>query len=118
MTAAPQSQTLEGTLFTAEPILNLVAINTSTGTAGISLPSDYHIIPVSRIQAYHIASLSSSSESESSVAAAEPAIAPVDIRRLKERENARIAKLKEEEQNRGRGVTKEGQAIFDALKRV
>lgn len=115
-TAAPHSQTLEGSLFTACPTLNVVAINTRPGAAGPTQPGDYHVIPIARIQNFQITSLPT--DGETSIANAQPAIAPVDTKRLKDRETARIAKLKEEEQNRGRGVTKEAQAIFDALKRV
>jgi hypothetical protein len=43
---------------------------------------------------------------------------PVDTRRLKEREKARIAQLKEQAADRGKGVSKEAQAIYDSLKRV
>lgn len=115
-TAAPHSQTLEGSLFTACPVLNVVAINTRPGATGPTQPGDYHIVPFARVQNFQITSLPT--DGETSVANAQPAIAPVDTKRLKGRETARIAKLKEEEENRGRGVTKEGQAIFDALKRV
>jgi hypothetical protein len=81
-TAAPHSQTYEGTLFTACPVLNLVAI---TAVASQQQPS---------------------------------ALAPVDTKRLKEREAARIAQLKDQAADRGKGVSKEAQAIYDALKRV
>ena len=120
-TAAPHSQTLEGILFTACPLLNVVAVNTRPGAASNSSanqPGDFHIIPFARIQTFQITSLPTSSGEAASVASALPAIAAVDTKRLKERETARIRKLKEEEENKGRGVTKEAQAIFDALKRV
>lgn len=115
-TAAPHSQTLEGSLFTACPILNVVAINTHIGASGSNQPGDFHIIPVSRIQSFQITSLAA--EGDNSIASAQPAIAAVDTKRLKAREATRVAKLKEEKESRGHGVTKEGQAIFDALKRV
>jgi hypothetical protein len=108
-TAAPQSQTFEGTLFTACPILNVVAINTRPAATGDS--GDYHIIPISRIQNFQITSLASSQQ-QSSV------LPPVDTKRLKEREKARIAQLKEQAADRGKGVSKEAQAIYDSLKRV
>lgn len=122
-TIAPRSQSYEGTLFTACTILNVVAISTPTSaSSGASQASDYHIIPVSRVQTFQVVSLTASDWSaennERTFATASPAIAPVDTKRLKEREDARIRKLKDEEANKGRGVTKEGQAIFDALRRV
>ena len=82
-------------------------------------PGDYHIIPVSRIQSFQVISLASAAEnSTSSFVTAQPPIGPVDIKRLEERERAKINKLKEEERNRGKGVTKEAQAIFDSFKRM
>ena len=106
-TTAPQSQTYEGTLFTACPVLNLVAINTRPTAASDS--GDYHIIPVSRIQNFQITSLATQQPS---------ALPPVDTKRLKDRETARIAQLKDQAADRGKGVSKEAQAIYDALKRV
>ena len=106
-TTAPHSQTYEGTLFTACPVLNLVAINTRPTAPSDS--GDYHIIPVSRVQNFQITSLASQQPS---------ALALVDTKRLKERETARIAQLKDQAADRGKGVSKEAQAIYDALKRV
>lgn len=56
--------------------------------------------------------------SESTFATAQPAIGPVDIKRLKQREEERVRQLKEEEANKGKGVSKEAQAIFDSFKRM
>lgn len=42
----------------------------------------------------------------------------MDIKRLKDRETTRIAQLKDQAADRGKGVSKEAQAIYDALKRV
>jgi len=106
-TTAPHSQTYEGTLFTACPVLNLVAINTRPTAASDS--GDYHIIPISRVQNFQITSLASQQPST---------LPPVDTKRLKDRENARIAQLKDQAADRGKGVSKEAQAIYDALKRV
>jgi hypothetical protein len=107
-TTAPNPQTYEGTLFTACPILNLVAINTRPTAASDS--GDYHIIPVSRVQNFQITSLASQQQPS--------ALPPVDTKRLKDRETARIAQLKDQAADRGKGVSKEAQAIYDALKRV
>jgi protein LSM12 len=123
-TAAPHSQTYEGSLFTADPVLNIVAINTrsvqSASSANAKVePGDYHVIPVSRIQSFQVQSLPSTADNgASSFAAAQPAIGPVDVKRLEERERAKINKLKEAEQHRGKGVTKEAQAIYDSFKRM
>lgn len=47
-----------------------------------------------------------------------PAIGPLDTKRLQQRVEERVTKLKDEERDKGKGVTKEGQDIFDALKRM
>jgi hypothetical protein len=117
-TAAPHSHTIEGSLFTACSLTNLVAINTRTDSGGntAAQPSDYHFVPVSRIQSFQVTALAG--DGTGTIANAQPSIGPVDTKRLKQREEARIRKLKEDETNRGRGVTKEAQDIFDSLKRV
>lgn len=121
-TAAPHSQTYEGSLFSADPILNVVSINTrstsnaSSGNAKAE-PGDFHLISVSRIQSFQLLSLASDSTANT-FATAQPAIGPVDVKRLEERERAAINKLKEAEQNRGKGVTKEAQSIYDSFKRM
>lgn len=45
-------------------------------------------------------------------------VGQADLKRGRDRERARIAQLKDEEESRGKGVTKEAQAIFDSLKRM
>jgi protein LSM12 len=74
---------------------------------------------VSRIQTFTVTSLASNVESgDSGFASAQPAIAKLGLDRLKKREEERVKKLKDDEQNRGKGVTKEAQAIFDSFKRM
>ena len=53
--------------------------------------------------------------SSSTITTAQPAIGPVPIKRLQDREAAAIERLKEVERNKGVNVTREAQAIFDAL---
>ena len=121
-TAAPHSQTYEGTLFTACSTFNVVAINTratAPSTDAKVQPGDYHVIPVSRIQSFQVLSLPSTTETgASSFSTAQPPIGPVDVKRLEERERAKINKLKEDDRDKGKGVTKEAQAIFDSFKRM
>ncbi|KAL1997980.1 hypothetical protein VTN02DRAFT_270 [Thermoascus thermophilus] len=127
-TAAPASSTLEGTLFTACPITNLVAINVSTppptpitaANASQAQAGDYHIIPVSRIQSFQLLSLAPSSNNADgpSFTDAYPALHALDIRALKAREASAVAKLQEREARRGKGVTKEAQDLFDAFSRT
>lgn len=122
-TVTPDSQTLEGTLYTACSILNVVAINTRNPppTPGVDLgayPGDYRIIPISRIQSFQVLSLDGSGKGGGSFASAQPQIGQVDVKRLRQREEEKIKKLKEDDVNRGKGVTKEAQAIFDSFKRM
>jgi uncharacterized membrane protein len=115
-TAAPHSQSYEGTLFNACPVLNVVAINTrsppSSATNAAAQPGDYHIIPFARIQSSQVLSLAGAEGGPQSV------IGPVDTRQLQKREEARVRQLREEEENRGKGVSKEAQAIFDSFRRM
>jgi hypothetical protein len=112
-------QSYEGTLFTACPILNVVALNTRSpppnpSSNAAALPGDYHVIPISKLQAFHILAL----DTEGDFARAQPPIARVDVRALKQREAERVAQLHEEYKNRGKGVSREGQALFDSFKRM
>lgn len=81
-----------------------------------SAPGDYTIIPLSRVTSVQVLSLAGAGKDGFS--AAQPAISKVDTARLKEREEQRVRKLHAEESKRGKGVTAEGQAIFDALDRM
>ncbi|KAM5436394.1 hypothetical protein MferCBS31731_005885 [Microsporum ferrugineum] len=132
-TTQPASVTIEGTLFTACPITNIIAINTSTGSSkssgnaaspalALSQPGDFTILPITRIQSFNLLSLSSdspsSSHSNGPFSSAQPAIYPLDIRALRNREAAAIARLKDHESSRGKGVSKEAQDLFDAFKRT
>ncbi|KAL1590693.1 hypothetical protein WHR41_00735 [Cladosporium halotolerans] len=110
-TLPPHSQTYTGTLFTACATLNLLALNTSASPdpASASDSGDYHLIPIPRVQSFHIAH---------PAPAQTPPLAPVDTRRLAAREASRVAALKEAAAHRGKGVGAEAQAIYDALKRV
>lgn len=110
-TLPPHSQTYTGTLFTACATLNLLALNTSASPdpASSSDSGDYHLIPIPRVQSFHIAH---------PPPAQTPPLAPVDTRRLAAREASRVAALKEAAAHRGKGVGAEAQAIYDALKRV
>jgi protein LSM12 len=123
-TAAPENKTYDGILYTADPITSLVVINVRTPTINpstdiASQPGDYRIIPISRIQSFQIVSLTSGNNvSESDIATARPSVAELDVKRLEKRVADRVQALKEQEQNKGKGVTKEAQAIFDAFRRM
>jgi len=47
-----------------------------------------------------------------------PSAGKVDHDALQRREDELVRRLKEEEANRGKGVTKEAQEVFDAMKRM
>jgi len=120
-TAAPHSQTYEGTLFTACPVLHIVAVNTRAAsndpaTNAAAQPADYHVIPFTRIASFQV--LSPQQGGDGSIANALPPIGPVDLKQLQKREEARIEQLKAQESDRGKGVTREAQAIYDAFKRI
>lgn len=121
-TAAPTASTLEGMLFTACPITNLVAINTSpsplSSDAKQAQSGDYHVIPVSRIQSFQLLALPSNSSESSSFTDALPSIQALDIRALKQREAKAIGEALDREARRGKGVTREAQDIFDAFSRT
>lgn len=127
-TSPPASNaSLEGTLFTACPITNLVAINTkptpNPSDAKQAQSGDYHIVPVSRIQNFQILSLSSSSSSPTDHASpsftdAVPPVQALDIRALKNREIAAVGKALESEARRGKGVSEKAQKLFDAFSRT
>ncbi|OJJ45426.1 hypothetical protein ASPZODRAFT_134081 [Penicilliopsis zonata CBS 506.65] len=127
-TAPPTSSTLEGTLFTACPITNLVAINTSTPPptpasateSTLTQAGDYHIVPISRIQSFQLLSLAPSSTAAGApcFTDATPSLHALDIRALKNREATAVGKLQELETKRGKGVTREGQDLFDAFSRT
>ena len=96
-------------------MLNIHAAATKTAAELASQPGDYRVMPISRLQSFQIISLASGS---ANLTTALPKLSEVDMKRLENRCEDRVAALKEEERSRGKGVTREGQAIFDALKRM
>lgn len=122
-TAAPTTSTFEGTLFTACPITNLVAINTSpappSGDAKQAQSGDYRVVPVSRIQSFQLLNLPPSSSAESpSFTDAQPTIQALDVRALKAREIKAVGEALDREARRGKGVSREAQDLFDAFSRT
>jgi hypothetical protein len=113
-TATPNSITLEGTIFTACRTSNILAICTSSAASASSSPSDYHLIPVSRIQSIDVLSLPTTTNPEE----VQPSISRIDLKALKARETAAIRKIRERDATKGKGVTREAQDIYDALART
>ncbi|KAI9658477.1 MAG: hypothetical protein M1831_003915 [Alyxoria varia] len=107
LTTVPPSKALEGTIFTVDPITNLIAINTARDASGTN--GDYHVFLVSRVASFTILSLDPGAESTSAIpkfADAKPEIAPVDTRVLRAREEVAIRKAREAEAKRKKGVSK------------
>jgi len=103
-------------------MLNVVAINTAPAPPNPSStlsnqPGDYHIIPIKHISTFEILSLDPNSAKQT-ISAVQPPVAAVDIKKLREREEAKIRQLRDQEANKGKGVTREAQQIYDALKRM
>ncbi|KAJ9664809.1 hypothetical protein H2201_005030 [Coniosporium apollinis] len=122
ITTTLPSHTLEGTLFTACTLTNLIALNITSAPPNPSStlsnqPADYHIVPVSHIQSFQLLSLPPTNGS-GGFEAAVPGIHRVDTEALRQREAAAVRKLKEKEAMRGRGVGREAQEMFDALAKI
>lgn len=117
-------RTVEGTLYTADTQTNLVAVNTSTSTADTNplLPGDFVIIPISSIESFQLLSLASTATTDGPASApappAVPTLSKADYAALKAREETAIKEMKERDASRGKGVSKEGQEIFDHFKRT
>ena len=107
--------TYEGTIFTSDPITNLLVINTATPTAATG---DYHIIPVSRLQSINIISVPGGGGSDASFVKATPPIGPLNIASLRAREETAVRRLQQQQLKQGKNVTAEAQEIFNALDRT
>jgi hypothetical protein len=120
VTTSLSNHTVEGTLFTADPILNLIAVNTApvSSSSATSQPGNYHIIPVSQIQNFQLLSTGAEEERAPGFDAAVPSISRVDLDALRAREEAAIRKMRDFDATRGKGVTKEAQEIFDWFART
>jgi hypothetical protein len=117
----PTSSTYEGTVFAVCPITNVVAINTSSAS-GIG---DFRVVPLSQIRDFQILSTGTAdgavappSTGFSQLSDPSLAIGKIDMGPLRAREADAIAKLREHDSTRGKGVTKEAQEIFDWFKRT
>ena len=118
---------LEGTIFSVDPITNVIAINTATPSPNpnsntTNLPGNYHVLCFSSIQSYELLSLPTEADRAEGYGpgfdGALPSIEKLDMAALRAREEEAIRKLKEQDRRRGKGVTKEAQALFDDLIKV
>ncbi|KAH0194655.1 hypothetical protein KCU70_g301, partial [Aureobasidium melanogenum] len=80
-------------------------------------PGDYHIIPIKHISSFDIISLDPNAAKQT-ISTVQPPIAAVDIKKLRDREEAKIRQLRDQEANKGKGVSREAQQIYDALRRM
>jgi hypothetical protein len=115
---------LEGTLFTTCNITNAIAINTAPAPPNpsaplASQPGDYHIIPFAHILNFELVSMGERvSGSAPGFDGALPSISKVDMDAIKAREEQTIREMKKRDAQKGKGVTKEAQEIFDAISRT
>lgn len=124
ITCAPNNNVLEGTLFTACNTTNAIAINTAPAppnpSASLSSqPGDYHIIPFAHILSFEIIGLGERApESNIGFDGAVPSIAKVDMAALMAREEHTIREMKKKDAQKGKGVSREAQEIYDAISRT
>ncbi|KAF1916335.1 anticodon-binding domain-containing protein [Ampelomyces quisqualis] len=124
ITCAPNNNVLEGTLFTACNLTNAIAINTAPPPPNpsaplASQPGDYHIIPFAHILSFEIVgSGERAAESAPGFDGAMPSISKVDLAALQAREEQTIREMKKKDAQKGKGVSKEAQELFDAISRT
>jgi hypothetical protein len=124
ITCAPNNNVLEGTLFTACNLTNAIAINTAPAPPNpsaplASQPGDYHIIPFAHILSFEIVgSGERAPESAPGFDGAMPSISKVDLAALQAREEQTIREMKKKDAQKGKGVSKEAQELFDAISRT
>ena len=124
ITCAPHNNVLEGTLFTTCNITNAIAINTAPAPPNPSAPlssqpGDYHIIPFAHILSFELlGSGERIAESGPGFDGALPSISKVDLDALRAREEQTIREMKRKDAQKGKGVSKEAQEIFDAISRT
>jgi protein LSM12 len=124
VTVAPLNVTYDGFLFTADPITNLIVINTRPAPPDPTAdywkqPADLHIIPVCHITSFTVMELGQRAEGAGQgFDGCLPPIGPLDMRAIEAREKATIKKMKEDEARSKAGVTPEGKEVYDALSRT
>ncbi|KAL8695070.1 MAG: hypothetical protein Q9224_003453 [Gallowayella concinna] len=114
-TVLTSQPTMEGTLFTACPLTNLVAIAVPTSPAN---PPTHHILPISSIQNFTLISAPPGPGSFASPPNTTPALSSVPIAALRARADAAVARLKEAASRKNKTVGKEAQDLFDGLCRT
>ena len=124
VTCAPHDRVLEGTLFTTCSITHAIAINTAPAPPNpsaslASQPGDYHIIPFAHILNFELIGHGERvPEAGPGFDGALPSISKVDLDAMKAREEQTIREMKKRDAQKGKGVTKEAQEIFDSILRT
>ncbi|KAF2012121.1 hypothetical protein BU24DRAFT_270165 [Aaosphaeria arxii CBS 175.79] len=124
ITCAPHNNVLEGTLFTTCNVTNAIAINTAPAPPNPSAPlssqpGDFHIIPFGHIVTFELVGPGERApESAAGFDGALPSITKVDLEALKAREENTIREMKKKDAQKGKGVTKEAQELFDYIART
>ncbi|KAI4143486.1 MAG: hypothetical protein L6R39_004551 [Caloplaca ligustica] len=115
-TTLPSQPTMEGTLFTACPITNLVAI--ATAAMSPNTQPTHHILPISSIQNFTLISAPPAPNGFASPPNSTPALTNVPTAALLARADAAVARLKEAASRKNKNVSKEAQDLFDGISRT
>ncbi|KAL8873600.1 MAG: hypothetical protein Q9174_000966 [Haloplaca sp. 1 TL-2023] len=107
-------QAVEGVLFTACPITNLVAVAVPTHPSG---PPTHRILPISSIQSFTIVSAPPAANGFASPPATTPALAAIPTASFLARADAAVARLKEAASRKNKAVSREAQDLFDGISR-
>ncbi|KAL8813800.1 MAG: hypothetical protein Q9223_006940 [Gallowayella weberi] len=107
--------TMEGTLFTACPLTNLVAIAVPTSPTN---PPTHHILPISSIQNFTLISAPPAPGSFASPPNTTPPLSSLPTAALRARADAAVARLKEAASRKNKAVGKEAQDLFDSICRT
>lgn len=121
-TAAPNQNTIEGTVYTADPLTNLLVLNTSptsatsiTSSSLVAPPGSYRIIPIAQISSYQLLSLPQTS----SDSAPSPVSNLIDTNAVQARLARNMATQQAAQARVGpKGTSPVDQALFDSLSRT
>jgi protein LSM12 len=121
-TIAPTQTTIEGTVYTADPVTNLLVLNTSATTATsitssslVAPPGSYRIVPISQISGFQLLSLPQAS----SEPPPNPALNAIDTNAVQARLAKNIAAQQSAQARVGpKGTSPTDQALFDSLSRT
>lgn len=122
ITTVVTGHVVEGVLLASDPTANLIVIDSTPAAPTREL----HFLFPSSVQSFQILGITDKKENDEGKTAngADTSIstlavlAPIDMAALKAREEAAIRKMKERDAQRGKGVTKEAQDIFDWFART